>query len=234
MALVPLWRLMTDEATAGRQGPTQSSLRKEHQRADIVKKRRLEVGPGRLAAFSDGVMAIILTIMVLEMKVPHGESFEALRPLFHVFSSYVLSFIIIGMYWNHHHHLLHACKFVSGGVLWANLHLLFWLSLIPFATSWMGESKFSAVTSALYGFILLMAGCANYILQKVVIAAQGPDSRLKAALGKDWKGKLSPLITIGGIASSFWVPWLAQIIYLAVALIWLVPDRRIERKIAIN
>lgn len=190
------------------------------------------MGKGRLEAFSDGVIAIIITIMVLEMKVPHGESFDALKPLLPVFLSYLLSFVYVGIYWNNHHHLLHACTNVSGKVLWANLHLLFWLSLFPFATGWMGENHFAATPSALYGLVLLMAACAYWILQQAIVAAQGPESRLKAALGNDWKGKLSPVFYLVAIGSTFWVAWVAQIAYVTVALLWLVPDRRIERKLA--
>ncbi len=186
------------------------------------------MGKGRLEAFSDGVIAIIITIMVLEMKVPHGASFEALTPLLPVFLSYVLSFVYVGIYWNNHHHLLHACTTVTGKVLWANLHLLFWLSLFPFATGWVGENHFAALPLALYGVVLLMAACAYWILQQTIVAAQGPQSRLKHALGIDWQGKLSPVIYTVAIVSTFWAPWIAQVAYVVVALIWLVPDRRIE------
>jgi uncharacterized membrane protein len=187
------------------------------------------VGKSRLEAFSDGVIAIIITIMVLELKVPHGSSLASLRPLLPVFLSYVLSFVYVGIYWNNHHHMLHASSRVSGGVLWANLHLLFWLSLFPFATGWMGENHFSAWPSALYGVVLLMAACAYWLLQQTIIAVEGPDSLLKAALGRDWKGRLSPLLYLLAIASTFWLPWIALLIYVVVALLWLVPDRRIER-----
>ena len=190
------------------------------------------MGKSRLEAFSDGVVAIIITIMVLVMKVPHGETFDALKPLLPVFLCYVLSFVYVGIYWNNHHHMLHACTNVTGGVLWANLHLLFWLSLFPFATGWMGENHFAAMPSALYGVVLLMAACAYWILQQAIIAAQGPGSSLRAALGSDWKGRASPAFYIAAIASTFWVSWVAQILYVAVALIWLVPDRRIERRFA--
>ncbi|HSD39570.1 MAG TPA: TMEM175 family protein [Rhodocyclaceae bacterium] len=190
------------------------------------------MGKARLEAFSDGVIAIIITIMVLEMKVPHGESFDALKPLLPVFLSYVLSFGYVGIYWNNHHHLLHACTNVTGMVLWANLHLLFWLSLLPFATGWMGENHFAATPSALYGVVLLMAACAYWILQQAIIAVQGPESKLKAALGMDWKGKLSLILYVLAIASTFSAPQLALIAYVGVALLWLVPDRRIERKLA--
>ena len=186
------------------------------------------MGKSRLEAFSDGVIAIIITIMVLEMKVPHGESLASLRPLIPVFLSYVLSFVYVGIYWNNHHHMLHASVKVSGGVLWANLHLLFWLSLFPFATGWMGENHFAAWPTALYGVVLLMAACAYWILQQAIIAAEGPASLLKTALGNDWKGRLSPLLYICAIVSTLWLPWVAQLIYVVVALLWLVPDRRIE------
>jgi uncharacterized membrane protein len=186
------------------------------------------MGKTRLEAFSDGVIAIIITIMVLEMKVPHGVSFDALLPLVPVFLSYVLSFVYVGIYWNNHHHMLHAASKVSGAVLWANLHLLFWLSLFPFTTGWMGENHFAATPSALYGAVLLMAAIAYWILQRAIIKVGASNSRLKAAVGGDWKGKLSPVLYLCAIVSTFWVPWVAQAIYVGVALIWLVPDSRIE------
>src|SRR5262245_17786102 len=189
------------------------------------------MGKNRLEAFSDGVIAIIITIMVLEMKVPHGDSLGTLAPVIPVFMSYVLSFIYIGIYWNNHHHMLHACSRVTAGILWANLHLLFWLSLFPFVTGWMGENHFAAVPSALYGGVLLAAAIAYWILQQTIIAAQGPGSQLKAAVGSDWKGKLSPVAYAVGIASTFFWPWVALALYILVALIWLVPDRRIERSL---
>jgi TMEM175 potassium channel family protein len=182
----------------------------------------------RLEAFSDGVIAIIITIMVLEMKVPHGESIEALLPLLPIFLSYVLSFVYVGIYWNNHHHMLHASTRVSGSVLWANLHLLFWLSLFPFATGWMGENHFAPIPSALYGVVLLMAAIAYWILQQTLIAINGQTSVLKSAVGNDWKGKLPPVVYLAAIASTFWVQWVAQALYVLVALLWLVPDRRIE------
>ena len=154
---------------------------------------------GRMEAFSDGVIAIIITIMVLELKVPHGGSLEDLRPLLPVFLSYVLSFVYVGIYWNNHHHMLHACTTVTGAMLWANLHLLFWLSLFPFTTGWMGENHFTAVPTALYGVVLLMAAIAYYLLQQAIIRAQGPDSILKKAVGRDWKGKLSPVLYVVAI-----------------------------------
>lgn len=184
---------------------------------------------GRLEAFSDGVIAIIITIMVLEMKVPHGAAFAALTPLIPVFLSYVLSFIYLGIYWNNHHHMLHTVHHVSGGILWANLHLLFWLSLVPFVTGWMGENWFDTGPSALYGVVLLMAAMAYYILQRAIVGTHGRDSVLARALGRDIKGKISPMLYIAGILCSFVLPWLAATIYVIVAVIWLVPDRRIER-----
>lgn len=187
------------------------------------------MGKNRLEAFSDGVIAIIITIMVLELKVPHGTSFADLAPLLPVFLSYVLSFVYVGIYWNNHHHMLHACSRVSGTVLWANLHLLFWLSLLPFATGWMGENHFAPLPSALYGAVLLAAAISYWILQQTIIAAQGTGSTLKAAVGRDWKGKLSPVIYLVGIATTFVWPWVAQALYVAVAAMWLIPDRRIEK-----
>jgi uncharacterized membrane protein len=186
------------------------------------------MGKNRLEAFSDGVIAIIITIMVLELKVPHGEGIETLVPLLPVFLSYVLSFVYLGIYWNNHHHMLHVTKTVTGPMLWANLHLLFWLSLIPFATGWMGENHFAAAPSALYGVVLLMAGVAYFILQQLIIASQGPDSILKKAIRGDWKGKLSPVLYGVAIVSTFWWEWIALGLYVFVALIWLIPDRRIE------
>lgn len=187
------------------------------------------MGKGRMEAFSDGVLAIIITIMVLEMKVPHGADLAALQPLLPVFLSYVLSFVYLAIYWNNHHHMLHTCRHVSGGVLWANMHLLFWLSLFPFVTGWMGENHFATLPTALYGVVLLMAALAYFILQRVIIRIQGEHSLLAKAVGGDIKGKLSPLLYIFGIIASVFALWLAQIIYVAVALMWLVPDRRIEK-----
>lgn len=186
------------------------------------------MGKGRLEAFSDGVIAIIITIMVLEMKVPHGEDLHALRPLLPVFLSYVLSFVYVGIYWNNHHHMLHVTSRVTGSILWANLHLLFWLSLFPFATGWMGENHFAVAPSATYGLVLLMAAVAWFMLQQAIISSEGAGSVLKKAVGRDWKGKVSPLLYIAGIISSFYFAWMAQAIYVVVALLWLVPDRRIE------
>ena len=189
---------------------------------------------GRLEAFSDGVIAIIITIMVLEMKVPHGGGLKDLAPLLPVFLSYVLSFLYVGIYWNNHHHMLHACSAVNGAMLWANLHLLFWLSLFPFATGWMGENHFTAVPTALYGVVLLMAALAYYLLQQTIIRAQGPDSILKKAVGHDWKGKLSPLLYVLGIVAALRFPWVAQGIFVVAALIWLIPDRRIKNVLQDN
>jgi len=189
------------------------------------------MGKNRLEAFSDGVLAIIITIMVLEMKVPHGEELATLVPLAPVFLSYVLSFVYLGIYWNNHHHMLHACTRVTGSILWANLHLLFWLSLFPFVTGWLGENHFAAVPAALYGGVLLAAALAYWILQQQIIAAQGTESKLKAAIGSDWKGKLSPVLYVLGIVSTLWWHWAALMLYVVVALLWLVPDRRIERSL---
>lgn len=186
----------------------------------------------RLEAFSDGVLAIIITIMVLELKVPHGVEAAALKPLLPVFLSYVLSFIYVGIYWNNHHHMLHATKHVSGTILWANLHLLFWLSLFPFTTGWMGENHVAPLPAAVYGFVLLMAAIAYYLLQWAIIAKQGADSVLRSALGRDWKGKLSMVLYLGALLLAFVKPWIAIAVYVFVALLWLIPDRRIERALA--
>lgn len=183
----------------------------------------------RLEAFSDGVLAIVITIMVLEMKVPHDPTVTALRGLAPVFLSYVLSFVYVGIYWNNHHHMLHAMQRVSGAILWANLHLLFWLSLLPFATGWMGENHFAPLPTTLYGAVLLMAAIAYFILQRCIIAVEEQQATLKQAVGKDWKGKVSLLVYLAAISVSLILPWLAQILYVLVAMIWLIPDRRIER-----
>jgi uncharacterized membrane protein len=187
---------------------------------------------GRLEAFSDGVIAILITIMVLELKVPHGADWSALRPLLPVFLTYVLSFVFLGIYWNNHHHLLHMADRINGTILWANLHLLFWLSLVPFVTGWMGENHFESVPAAVYGGVLLMAGAAYTILQRAIIAAQGPGSRLAAALGGDLKGKLSLGAYALAVALAFVNQWLSDGLYVFVALMWLVPDRRIESRTA--
>jgi uncharacterized membrane protein len=184
---------------------------------------------GRLLAFSDGVVAIIITIMVLELKVPKDASLAALEAVTPVFLSYVLSFLYVSIYWNNHHHFFHLVRQVDGLLLWANMHLLFWLSLIPFATGWMGENRFAPLPTAVYGVSLLMPALAWYGLQLVIIRRQGPDSPLKRALGRDLKGKISPLLYVIGILSAFLSTWVADAIYLFVALLWLVPDQRIER-----
>ena len=186
----------------------------------------------RIEAFSDGVIAIIITIMVLEMKVPHEDTLAALKPVLPVFLCYVLSFVYVGIYWNNHHHMLHSTKRVTGGILWANLHLLFWLSLFPFATGWMGENHLTSLPTAAYGLVLLMAAIAYWILQQLIIAHQGPGSLLATAVGSDWKGKLSPALYLAAIPLAFFSPWLANAIYVLVALLWFVPDRRIERVLA--
>jgi uncharacterized membrane protein len=183
----------------------------------------------RLEAFSDGVIAIIITIMVLELKVPPGVELADLKEKLPVFLSYVLSFIYVGIYWNNHHHLFQSTKRVTGGILWANLHLLFWLSLFPFATAWVGENHLAATPVAAYGFVLLMAALAYYILQHTIIAQQGRDSLLAAAIGKDWKGKLSPAFYFAAIPLAFVNGWISIDLYVSVALMWLIPDRRIER-----
>jgi len=190
------------------------------------------MGKGRLEAFSDGVIAVIITIMVLELKVPHGETLSDLASSTPVFLSYVLSFVNVGIYWNNHHHMLHAASKVTGAVLWANLQLLFWLSLIPFTTAWMGENHFAATPTAVYGIVLLMAGVAYVILQATIIRAQGADSVLRRAVGVDWKGKASAVAYMIAAATAYARPWVAQTIYALVALLWLVPDRRIERTLA--
>jgi uncharacterized membrane protein len=184
---------------------------------------------GRLEAFSDGVIAIIITIMVLELKVPHADSLSGLVPLWPVFLSYTLSFVNLGIYWNNHHHMLHATRQISGNVLWANLHLLFWLSLVPFVTGWMGENEFAPVPTAIYGAVLLMAAVAYWILLQTILQAEGPDSLLRTAVGSDWKGKLSPILYVVAIPLAFVHEAIAGALYVAVALIWLIPDRRIER-----
>jgi uncharacterized membrane protein len=190
------------------------------------------MGKGRLEAFSDGVIAIIITIMVLELKVPHGTELSSLRPLWPVFLSYVLSFINLGIYWNNHHHMIHVTERVSGKVLWANLHLLFWLSLFPFVTGWMGENHFAPAPTALYGVVMLLAAIAYWILLRAILAVQGPHSLLAAAVGRDFKGKLSPLLYLIAIPSAFIREWIAGGLYVIVALMWLIPDRRIERRLS--
>ena len=189
------------------------------------------MGKGRLEAFSDGVIAVIITIMVLEMKVPHGVDLASLEPVLPVFVSYVLSFVYVGIYWNNHHHLFHAVDGVNGRVLWANQHLLFWLSLIPFVTGWMGENHFAPLPTAIYGGVLLCAALAYYVLVRVIIAQQGPHSKLAAAVGRDMKGVVSPILYVTGIAATLVHPGIAQALFVVVALMWLIPDRRIERKL---
>ena len=189
---------------------------------------------GRLEAFSDGVIAVIITIMVLEMKVPHGASVEALAPVIPVFLNYVLSFVYVGIYWNNHHHLLNTTSRVTGSMLWANLHLLFWLSLIPFVTGWMGENHFAATPAALYGVILLMAGIAYLILQRLIIASQGSESVLEKAVGSDWKGKLSLILYAIAIPIAFVSRWVSLGLYVFGALMWLVPDKRIEKALRLG
>jgi uncharacterized membrane protein len=186
----------------------------------------------RLEAFSDGVLAIIITIMVLELKAPSDASLQALKTLLPVFLSYVLSFIYVGIYWNNHHHMFHTVRTVNASILWANLHLLFWLSLFPFATAWMGENHAAPAPTAVYGFVLLMAAIAYYILQSLIIAQQGSDSLLALAVARDWKGKLSPAIYLAGISLAYVHPWISSGLYAFAALVWLVPDRRIARVLA--
>ena len=186
----------------------------------------------RLEAFSDGVLAILITIMVLELKAPHEGTFAALREVGMPFCAYLLSFLYLGIYWNNHHHMFHATKVVSGSVLWANLHLLFWLSLIPFVTDWMGESHLSALPTAAYGLVLLFAAIAYWTLQQCILRREGRTSLLARAVGRDLKGKLSPVGYALGIAAAFWRPWISAALYVTVALIWLIPDARIERELA--
>lgn len=194
-----------------------------------VKRTWIKMGKNRLEAFSDGVLAIIITIMVLELKAPHGDTVAALRPLVPALLTYVLSFVYLGIYWTNHHHMLHASHTVTGSILWANLHLLFWLSLIPFTTGWMGENHFATLPAAAYGTVLLMAAIAYRILQHRIIASQGHDSILKRAIGSDWKGKLSPLLYVAAIVLAFVLPWLSVSLYVLAAIMWVIPDRRIER-----
>jgi uncharacterized membrane protein len=189
------------------------------------------VGRNRLEAFSDGMIAIFITIMVLEMKVPHGPELADLAGVWPTFLSYILSYVYLGIYWSNHHHLLHALDRVNGAILWANTHLMFWLSLVPFATGWMGENHFAPVPTAIYGAVMLMAAIAYWLLERVIIAAQGPGSRLQRAIGRHWKEKISPLFYAVGIVLACWFPWAALALYVAVATMWLVPDKRIEREV---
>ncbi len=186
----------------------------------------------RLTAFTDGVLAVIITIMVLEMKPPHGSSFHDLAALWPVFSSYVLSFVYVGIYWTNHHHFFHLVRSVDGAILWANIHLLFWLSTVPFATAWMGENHFAPVPTAIYGGALLMSAIAWYVMQLTIIRRQGANSALHRALGRDVKGKLSPFVYLAGIAMAFVNPVISDLLYLAVALMWLIPDRRVETSVS--
>ncbi|AHG88510.1 protein of unknown function DUF1211 [Gemmatirosa kalamazoonensis] len=190
------------------------------------------MNPTRLEAFSDGVLAIIITIMVLELRPPHAAEWSALRPLWPVFLSYVLSFVNLGIYWNNHHHMLHVTRHIDGAILWANLHLLFWLSLVPFTTAWMGENHFAAVPTAVYGAVLLLAAVAYFVLQRTIIRSQGPHSVLAAAVGRDRKGKVSPVLYAAAIPSAFVDPRISGALYAIVALMWLLPDQRIERVVA--
>ena len=187
---------------------------------------------GRLEAFSDGVIAIIITIMVLEMKVPHGTDLASLRPIIPVFISYVLSYVFIGIYWTNHHHLMQAVERVNGSILWRNIHLLFWLSQVPFTTGWMGENHFAPLPMALYGFVLLMAAVAYYLLVLAILAHHGRDSRVATAIGRDFKGKVSVLLYVVGLLLAFVNRWAAGAVYVFVAVIWFIPDRRIERRLA--
>ena len=187
---------------------------------------------GRMEAFSDGVIAIIITIMVLELKVPHGTDLAALVPMIPSFMSYVLSFLYVGIYWNNHHHMLHATRQVSGSILWANLNLLFWLSMFPVVTAWVGENHTASVPTALYGVVLILAAQSYFLLQRLIIAVQGPQSLLRRAVGHDRKATASQLLYVSGIAAAFWAPWVSQSLYLLVALLWFIPDRRIEKALA--
>lgn len=192
------------------------------------------MGKERLAAFSDGVLAIIITIMVLELRLPQGGDFAALRPLLPVFLSYILSFTFVGIYWNNHHHLLYATERVNGAIMWANMHLLFWLSLLPFATAWMGENRFRNAPTAVYGIVMLAAAIAYSLLQQEILRTQGRDSPLAEAIGRDVKGKISPVLLITAIALAFVQHWAANALYVVVALMWLLPDRRIERAVLVR
>jgi uncharacterized membrane protein len=189
------------------------------------------MGKTRLEAFSDGVIAIIITIMVLELKAPHGSDFRALLPIIPVFFSYVLSFTFVGIYWNNHHHMLHAVETVSGAALWANLHLLFWLSLTPFVTAWMDENEFAAAPVALYGFILLMSAVAYYLLAHILIRDNGPECTLARAIGRDRKGLASIVIYLLGVMATLWSPWISLALYVVVSIIWFIPDRRVENSL---
>ena len=186
----------------------------------------------RLEAFSDGVLAIIITIMVLELRVPHGTEWSSLAPLWPVFLSYLLSFVYLGIYWNNHHHMLHVTRRVNGAILWANLHLLFWLSLVPFVTGWMGENHFASAPAAAYGVVMLLSAIAYEILQRTIVRSEGANSLLAAAVGNDLKGNISLSCYAVAIPAAFWHPWISGALYVTVALLWLAPDRRIERVVA--
>jgi uncharacterized membrane protein len=196
-----------------------------------MRKPRADMPTSRLEAFSDGVLAIVITIMVLELKVPHGSDWQAVQPLLVVLGSYVMSFVYVGIYWNNHHHLLHATKRVTGGILWANLHLLFWLSLIPFVTGWMGENHFAKLPVATYGVVLLCSALAYLLLERVILAAEPSQSQLRLAIGRDTKGKLSLVMYSAAIAIAFFNRWLSIALFILVALMWLIPDRRIETRV---
>lgn len=189
---------------------------------------------GRLEAFTDGVLAIIITIMVLELKVPHGGTFNDLKPIWPIFGSYVLSFVYVAIYWNNHHHMMHTVKHVNGKLLWANMHLLFWLSMIPFVTGWMGENHFTTASVFLYGIVLFLSAIAYFILQKLIIKSHGKDSVLSKALGKDVKGKLSPVLYVIGCVGAFFNVWISGTVFILVAIMWLVPDKRIEKTLVEN
>jgi uncharacterized membrane protein len=191
----------------------------------------MSMNTSRLEAFSDGVLAVVITVMVLDLKVPQQEGLAALRSLMPVLLTYVLSFLFIGIYWSNHHHMLHATQRVTGGVLWANLHLLFWLSLFPFVTSWVGQNPSAVLPTALYGVILAMSAVAYSILARTIIASEGPDSLLARAIGNDRKGKISLLTYVVSIPIAFLKPWISQVLFVVVAFIWLVPDKRIERAV---
>jgi TMEM175 potassium channel family protein len=229
VASVPPTHAVTSPVRHGRRKPGTPSLALRRRRLRGY-HRRME--KNRLEAFSDGVLAIIITIMVLDLKVPHGSDLRVLRPLLPVFLTYVLSFLYLGIYWNNHHHLLKAARSVTGAMMWANLHLLFWLSLFPFVTGWMGENHFTTAPTALYGVVLLLAAVAYYILQNVIIVAHGRTSPLATAIGRDFKGKVSPALYAVAIAAAFVRPWVSGCLYVFVALLWLIPDRRLARAVA--
>ncbi len=196
---------------------------------NVVHGIAVSMTKSRLEAFSDGVIAILITILVLELKVPHGTDIAALRPVLPVFLTYMLSFVYVGIYWNNHHHMLHIASRIDGKAMWANLHLLFWLSLIPFMTGWMGENHFASIPTAFYGGVLLMCAIAYWLLQMAIITGEGPQSKLALAISNDWKGRLSPLLYVIAIIVALFEPWISHMIYILVAAIWFIPDRRIEK-----